>query len=293
MYGTDTILSDRDIIGVFIPTREEILLNNVKHHIPYKKENADVQLWSIYFFLNGLCKGDPLAIDLLHAPVDNWLLYNYKFWIDFVRNTTDFYTKGMDKFVNFARDQATVYGIKGSRMKELETVVKFLRKLPPDDRLYDHWDDLPKGEFVYCIPSSPIKMYEVCNRKFQETVTILYILNNLEKRLTAYGKRAIMAKNNEGVDWKALSHAIRSAEQVYWVLKYGGYRYPLKNSHFIKLVKQGKIDFNMAQAVLEDYMTEIERLKKKSTLPETVDRKRWNKWLKTTIQKYLNSVPIA
>lgn len=287
MYGTNTPTSDRDYIGVFIPTKEEVLLNDVRHHIPYKENNVDLQLWSIHFFLNALCKGDPLAIDLLHSPYNNWLIYNPWIWNTFIRNKTKFYTKTMSRFVDFAKNQATVYGIKGSRMKELEIVVDFLKKLNPNDKLYDHWDNLPTGKFIHRFLTHPLRMYEVCNKKYQETVKISYILSALEKRLTAYGKRAIMAKNNEGVDWKALSHAIRSAEQAYWILKYGFYSYPLKNHIFIKKVKLGEINFEMAQAVLEDYISEIERLTQESTLPETVDRKVWDKWLMDILQAYL------
>jgi hypothetical protein len=284
MYGTNTPTSDKDFIGVFIPTTKEILLNDIAHHIPYKKGNIDLQLWSIHHFLNLACKGETMAIDLLHAPYDNWLIYNHGIWTSFVNNKHEFYTKNMKSFVSYARKQAAVYGIKGSRMEELETVVKYLKTIDPDVKLATVWDDLPSGKHIFWLNESPYRMYQVCGRKFQETVKISYALGHLKKLLTNYGQRAKMAKDNKGVDWKAFSHAIRSAEQVYWILKYGQYSYPLKNQKFIKMVKLGEIEFEMAQAVLEDYMTEIERLIEKSTLPETVDRKRWDQWLINLLQ---------
>lgn len=290
MYGTDTESSDDDYIGIYIPTIEQLLLNNVKHHIPLKTDTIDLQIWSIHHFLKLACKGETLAIDLLHAPSNNWLIYNLHVWPELTQNKNFFYTKNMKAFVGYARKQASVYGTKGNRIQAIENVIEFLKTINPifhENKLYEYWNDLPAGEHIHFLNNeTPFRMYQVCGRKFQETVTISYILNGLQKLLTSYGKRAKMAQNNEGIDHKALSHAIRAAEQVYWILKYGSYSYPLKNSDFIKKVKLGQINFEMAIAVLEDYMSEIERLMEKSNLPETINKKVVEKWLVNLLESY-------
>jgi len=228
-----------------------------------------------------------MAMDLLHSPYHCWLLHDFHAWGFLSSHANLFYTRNMNSFIGYARKQASVYGAKGSRMKELEEVVKFCKIEHSYTRLSEIWAYLPKGEHIHFLNDESPRLYQICGRKFQETARIGYILDILENLLTNYGKRANMAKDNEGVDWKALSHAIRSAEQVYWILRYGKYKYPLKNEKFIKMVKEGKIAFEMAQAVLEDYMTEIEKLIEISNLPNEVDKKYWDKWLINLLESYL------
>lgn len=288
MYGTALPESDKDYIGVYIPLKEDMYLNSFKHHIRLQEDNLDINIWSIHEFLKLACDGETLAIDLLHSPYNCWVLYDLHVWPWLVSKKNLFYTKGMSKFVSFSMVQANKYSIKGERVKAVRDVVVFLKKYADDVRLGLIWDKLPKGPHInFLNDAKPVKLYEICGRKFQETVKISYILGNLEKVLTDYGKRAKLAENNDGVDWKSLSHAIRAAEQVYWILKHGSYSFPLKNSNFIKQVKMGKIDIKVVRTALDAYMQRIEEEINNSDLQETVDREFWDKWLIELLESYL------
>jgi len=103
-----------------------------------------------------------------------------------------------------------------------------------------------------------------------------------------YGKRAKMAANNEGIDWKGLSHAVRACEQVHFILENGDYKYPLVNRKFITDVKLGKIDFAIVDAVLTDWMDIIDELIEKSNLPETCELINWyHNWLLPIIESHV------
>jgi hypothetical protein len=130
-------------------------------------------------------------------------------------------------------------------------------------------------------------MLQVCGKKYQETVKIEYALKHLKKSLTEYGGRAMLARKNEGVDWKALSHALRSAMQVWDILTIGTYTFPSPKADYLRDVKQGKIDFTEVQEWLERIMEDIEKMLPKSNLPNEVDKKFWNSWLIETLIKYL------
>jgi hypothetical protein len=288
MHGTNTPNSDKDYMGVYIPTAEDILLNKVKHHLKLPEEyGIDIQIWSIYKFFDLACKGETLAIDLLHSPYNCWLIYS-DIWYSLVERKSEFYTKQMSSFVSFARTQAAKYGIKGSRIKAVKEVMNFLKFHNQNTKLSQIWNLLPTGDHIHFLNDiSPFRMYQVCGKKYQETVRISYIYEQLEKHLTSYGKRAMIAESDDGIDWKAISHALRSAEQVFWILNYGYYKFPLKNADFIRKVKLGEINFKMAQAVLEDYMNEIEKKMETSTLPETIDKGVWKQWLAKFLCGYL------
>lgn len=273
MYGTATEDSDKDYLGVYVPTKQDILLSKIKHQIHLPKESGlDLQMWSIHYFLKLLLQGETMAMDLLHSPYHCWVYYNHDIWTIFQESKSMFYTKNMKAFVSYARKQAAKYGVKGERISTLQQVISFLKsccKIDENQKLKNLWNYLPQPKHVHFIDGDPVRMYQVCGTKFQETVTVKYALDHLEKMLTDYGKRAMKAADNEGIDWKAISHAIRAANQVYDILKYGGYSYPLTNAKFIKMVKVGQISYEMAEAVLEDFLDEIERLMEESTLPET------------------------
>ena len=76
LYGTDTPESDTDYKGVYMPTREEILLNRVPKQISFdsnksneknNKDDIDCQLYSIHYFFDLLVKGETVAIDMIHS----------------------------------------------------------------------------------------------------------------------------------------------------------------------------------------------------------------------------------
>jgi hypothetical protein len=270
MYGTATEDSDKDYLGIFMPTREDILMNRVKKQVHLPKESGlDLQMWSIHYFLKLALQGETMAIDLLHAPYECWVYYDPDLWDIFRENKHLFYTKQMKSFIGYARKQAAKYGVKGNRIESLREVINFLCGCDRERRLVEVWKSLPTPEHVHFLPTAPVKMYQVCGKKFQETVTVQYILDRLKVELKSYGERAKKAANNEGIDWKAFSHAIRAANQVFDILTEGEYKYPLRNAKFIRMVKLGQIDYEIAEAVLTDFMDEVEKLMETSTLPET------------------------
>jgi hypothetical protein len=87
-----------------------------------------------------------------------------------------------------------------------------------------------------------------------------------------YGERAKLAANNENIDWKAVSHALRAAYQVRQILIEGTIIFPLREAAYLRQVKEGKFDFqNEVSPMFENLMTVVEELSLKSDLPEKVD----------------------
>jgi len=290
LYGTATPESDVDYLGVFVPTKRQLLLNNFPKqvHLP-KSSGLDAQLWSIHYFLKLACQGETMAMDLLHAPFSCWKIFNNDIWPELYHNSHLFYTKEMKSFVSYARKQAAKYGIKGTRIEAYEDVIKFLSNYAPyNAKLKDVWDKLPaESEHIHFLNTEPFKMYQVCGKKYQETVKVSYALEHLKKDLTGYGSRAMLARKNEGVDWKAISHALRSAYQVWDILTIGTYTFPCPNADYLRDIKQGKIDFTEVQNWLELLMKNIEEMIPKSNLPDEVDKEYWDDWLIETLNRNL------
>lgn len=288
LYGTNSETSDRDYKGVFMPTREQILLQRVPHSIneSTKKgtekntaEDTDRERYSLHYFLHLACEGETVALDMLHAPDSFWLEAS-PLWVILKNNRQRFYTKSLKAFVGYARRQAAKYGVKGSRLSEAKAVVEFLKAQPPSVRIEDVWDALPTGEHIHKTANEVGPLYEVCGKKLTARGYCSHYIPMLQAFADRYGDRARQAEENKGVDWKAVSHAFRAAYQVQHILQDGGYTYPLPETDYLKAVKSGRLHFaNEVAPKLDSLMEELEAMSAASTLPEKVDRSHWDAWL--------------
>jgi hypothetical protein len=183
---------------------------------------------------------------MLHAP-QSVIIESSHLWDVLVEQRSRFYTKNLKAFVGYARKQAAKYGIKGSRLADVRRVTKFLEKTLERTRwettlkLRDVWDHLPKGEHIH-FHEDVGKTEMDFTPKFQETARLNYVLPILAKFLTEYGVRAQQAEQNQGVDWKAISHALRAAYQVEELLQYGTMTLPSPLAPLLLSVKKGLMD---------------------------------------------------
>jgi predicted nucleotidyltransferase len=119
LYGTATSDSDLDYKGIFLPTKEQLLLGRVAKSHNYStgkndsrntKNDVDTELYSLHYFVKLACDGQTAAMDMLHAP-DGMILEKSKIWDEIVKNRQKFYTKNLKSFIDYARRQASKYGI--------------------------------------------------------------------------------------------------------------------------------------------------------------------------------------
>ncbi len=310
LYQLNTPTSDMDYKGIYLPTKDSLLLGNYKKSYSESTgndkskntaEDTDVDIYSLPYFIELACSGDTVALDMLHAnnlilPVDS-ISYGSDFWQIWKQlkyNRKMFYTKNMKSYVGYARKQANKYGIKGSRMGAVEMALSALSKLTPNFKLRDVWDGLPTNEFLIKTAmhdkssAQPLIFYEVCGRKYQDTLLVYQAYDLVNGIYKEYGDRARQAKNDEGVDWKAVSHALRASYQMLGILKDGDFEYPLPQTEFLLKVKTGQLNFvNEVQPVLDEVILEVERLAEISSLPQNVDREYWDNWLLVVYEEYL------
>ena len=287
LYGTATSDSDVDYKGIFMPTKDEVLLGRIPKSHNYStgkdeskntKSDIDVEIYSLHYFIKLACDGQTVAMDMLHAPKD-MILQSSNIWKAIINNRHKFYTKNLKSFIDYARRQASKYGIKGSRINAALQILELLKKEDSSKKMREIWDELPRIEHCYDIVPDPngMRQYQVCGKSFQESATIGYVIPILEKFYNDYGRRARSAAENKNIDWKAISHALRAAYQTKEILIENNLIFPLKMAPFLMKVKQGKFDYLTEVApVLESLMEEVEELSLSSTLPETVDRKFWD-----------------
>lgn len=294
LYGTSTESSDKDFKGIFLPTFDDCVLNNIPKTFSFStgsdktkntKDDIDEEIFSLQYFIKLASEGQTVAIDMLHCN-DECLIETSDIWKEIVKNRSKFYTKNLEAFVGYARKQAAKYSIKGSRLGSVESILNFCDTIDQSLKLKDVWKSLPDIEHVHFLNVEGIDFYQVCGKKFQSTIKVKQMVDTLSRFYDEYGERAKLAKFNDSVDWKAMSHAIRAALQVKEILTTNDLIFPLKDCRLLLEVKQGKMDFkNEVQPLLEDLMDEVEILSKQSKLPSKVNSKFWREFIINVYKK--------
>ena len=306
LYGLQTPNSDKDYKGIYLPEKDNLLLGNYAKHYSQstgddKSKNTaddiDVEIFSLPYFIELACKGETVAIDMLHAKDCMFESDLCNIWFEILKQRTKFYTKDMKSYVGYARKQANKYGVKGSRMGDVEKVINWLKFSKNEEQRFTTtirqvYTQLPTSEFIKLVrqdtKQGELKFYEICGRKYQDTLTLEQLLVHAQGIYDEYGDRAKMAKLDLGVDWKAVSHALRASYQMLGILKDGDFDYPLPQTEFLLAVKTGQLNFvNEVQPELESVIQTIEKLAESSSLPNKVDRAYWDKWLLEVYNDYL------
>jgi hypothetical protein len=137
-----------------------------------------MELYSLHYFMKLAAAGETAALDMLHVNKEN-LLISSQTWEKLVQYRTLFYTKNLKAFTQYARKQAAKYGIKGSRLNNVQTILSILKSHDPKARLRDipwqnwlqmehikPWEHIPSSESMDTYVGA--KGVEICGKKFTE-----------------------------------------------------------------------------------------------------------------------------
>jgi len=295
LFGTNTPESDHDYKGVYLPDCDSILLGNYSEAIHHttgndvsrnSKEDVDIELYSLKKFFKMVKHGDTAALELMFTP-EEMILEKDPLWDEFIiANRDKLINSKITAMIGYARQQANKYGIKGSRMGELNNIIEFLSQLEkgfdfPNPKLKLAWGQIQKEvekyEHVHLTmigKNEEFPAVDILGKKFDEHASFPYVLSILKKIYKNYGQRAREAKKNNGIDWKALSHAVRVMYQGLELLETGYITLPLKFEYLttVRLIKAGHKDYSDVQELIENLMERLEVAKKNSNLPEKVDQ---------------------
>ena len=292
LYGTETESSDHDFKGIYLPSKGDCFLNRVDSNISETtgkanskntKEDVDIEIFSLQEFMRLANNGEMIVIDLLHTPLDK-ILETSQIWELLYKNRSKFYTKNLAGYLGYIRKQTAKYGIKGSRLQAMEEVMDVLHSVPTLDFIGEHattvkdiWSKLPLNEYCRFIDNPKEKRwqhYEVCGKQLQETMRVDYARSIVKNMYDSYGARAQMAKNNEGIDWKAVSHAFRAGLQLEEIYTTGDLKYPLKDANYIRNIKTGKFHYanDGIGEELEGILLHIEDLARTCSYPDKMDK---------------------
>lgn len=290
LYGTNTSSSDHDYKSVYVPSAADILLQRVKGSLGHKvkqfegdknaPEDTDDEMYSLQRYLGLLAEGQTVTIDMLFTPKP---LLTSPLWEEIRANKDRLLTKHSAAFVGYCRTQANKYGIKGSRVAAAKDATEFFKshydRLGTTAKLHEIADLLPSiaGEHTKIVElettqGNTERFIECCNRKVSFGNTIKAAYEIYSRIYDNYGKRAKLAQTNEGIDWKALSHAVRVANEALELLATANVTFPLPNAAHILEIKCGLLPYDEVASEIERLLEEVERASEISSLRDEADK---------------------
>lgn len=319
LYGTNTENSDLDLKSIYIPEGRQIVLNKYQKTITTcrpkaefernNKDDIDLEIFSLDQFLKLLSEGQTLALDVVHAPLSEFTYINPDlFWVfqTIVDNKEKLLSKNVSAFIGYARMQAAKYGVKGSRMDVLKRTLEVLDGLHLHTKVGDHEEairnlikecdgivslektpliqlvDLPGADKKTMVPH-----IEVCDRYIPFGASVKFAKEVLTKIYEGYGNRARKAHLAGGVDWKALSHAVRVNSEGLELLRTGNITFPRPDADLLLKIKTGQLPFEEVSEMITNGLSELMEAQKISTLRDKPD----TEWMEDFIENiYTGSV---
>lgn len=294
LYGTATKDSDLDVKAVHLPGATELLLQRAPkvvssqtkadRHAKNTADDVDYESFSLQRFLGFVAEGQTVALDMLFAPDFSFMSEPHAIWREIQANKDRLLTRRYAAFVGYCRTQANRYGIRGSRvaasraaltlLAEAEVVLGTAAKLREIAPAIEEMT--AKTEHMALVDQTmqsgvDVRHWEVCGRKMPYTASIKSAHEIVERIVKEYGHRALQAERNEGVDWKAVSHAVRIGRQAIEVLETGNVAFPRADAAHLLAIKTGQLPYAVVSEEIEQLLAQIEVAAGASSLPESPD----------------------
>lgn len=289
LFGTNTEKSDKDFKGVYLPTLQNCILGDVTHSVHNSTNSivgtrntaadVDTEFYSAQKFFKMLEEGQTVALELLFTP-DEFIIESSPEWEWIRSKRSELIHRNIKAFIGYARQQADKYGLIGSKLNEIDQMITVLDKVNLHDTIKTHKDTI-----LYLMPTNHCKFETIVNKgveyeylvvngkKFDIRSSVHDVKARLVDMSLAYGDRAKQAANNENVDWKAISHAVRVCYQGIELLNDHKITLPLPNAKEILKVKNAELTFKESNDRIVILFEELNKAYLTSTLPEMIDTK--------------------
>lgn len=294
LYGTATAASDTDLKLVYVPSARDILLQRARPTVTDVRSRAegernrpgdvDRESHSLQRFLDLVLAGQPIALEMLFAPDDAMTMPPTPLWREVQALAPRLVSRQATVFLRYGKAQAERYGARGiraaaagqalsvleaaeaahgapARLGAIEPELTALAANTAHVALTDC--DVGGGRFV--------RHLDVCGRKTPLHASIKSAREMAARLQAEYGDRARFAEHAGGVDWKALSHAVRVGQEALELLRTGRLRFPLAGAGRLLDIKLGHLPYQEVAADIERLRDEVETATTISALPDQPD----------------------
>jgi len=294
LYGTATAQSDLDIKAVYLPEARDILLQRVRPAVCKVRDKAhgeknapgdvDFEAYSPAKFLDLLCDGQTVALDMLFAPDEMMITTPDPLWREIQALAPRLFSRRTTAFVSYCRQQARKYGVKGARLAAVRHALEGLKAIEDSyganaklevaaAEVRTLSDGHPLLDIVVLphADGSPATYFDIAGKKAIFSASIKGARALAQSQFDTFGERTRAAESQQGVDWKAMSHAVRIALQAVEFLNTGRVVFPRPDAGHLMAIKRGDLPYRAVAEEIEALLVEVEAAASRTPLPETAD----------------------
>lgn len=310
LYCTNTHNSDMDFKGVFIAPLKDIILRKDRNTIHEdkkvsegprnNKDDIDIEYIELRTFIDHALEGQTYAIDMLFSNPDNTITYSPE-WEFIIANRAKILSKNVKPFIGYIKKQTAKYGLKGSRLAELSRIIKYLEQFGRKEKIYEALEKVPfeMSEYITIVEQEHkfpkedkvvIERYiKILEKMHPMKRFVGEVLDACNRYYDEYGERARIAMDNNGVDWKAVSHAYRACFQLIELANTGSINFPFTGEVLSRIltIKRGEMPYTFVQDDLPILMEKaIAAVENSTFLQDQPDKEFWDNFLYDTYIKY-------
>ena len=309
LYGTNTENSDKDYLGIYLNTKEELLgLQNseeLTENIESKLDNGrntkdavDCKYYELRKFCRLAMNGNPTVLEILFVNKEN-ILEITKEGEELLKLKKEFISNRIyNSFMGYAISQKKKAFIKSENLNHIERFYNWINTFvsvkdsPISNMTFNDFYNAIKDKSVF---ENHIKFF---NNDHNDTMfqcgDLIFSINILMKKLKDSLKlrldKASWRKDGilqYGCDYKFMSHNVRLLLEGMEIIKTNNLILPLQYKELVKSIKLGKIENNKVIELMNKYEDEFHIFKNNNNLPEKANYNIINNFIINTYFNYL------
>lgn len=302
IYGTSVPTSDKDYKGLMLPKFKDIILqrapktfneNTNNTNTKNTKDDVDFEVYALHYWLKLFQDGQTVCYDMLFTP-PKFIIQNDPIWFELVKNKDRLINSKITAFAGYCQSQAAKYSLKGSNLSAYRSATDFFTKQSPNLRLRDirhnivdqlinvsalesnyneKQEQLIKFVTLDTKASGPEEYLQVGPKtKVPMTAKCSLAADIFKTQFDKYGERAKLAETNQGVDWKALMHAVRICEEAKELLLTGKITFPRPEKDLLLQIRKGELAYAKVADIIVNGLDELQAAKLKTKLRSEPDK---------------------
>jgi len=290
LYGTAVEGSDLDFKSIYVESFGDVVHRRIKPTINFSDIDTsagilDLEIFTLAQWAQLALCGQTVAIELLFSDQPLGTRETWGPLRDVLKPLI--ISKNVEKMVGYCRAQAPSYSVKTQRLCEAkEALIAFetLEQSKPGSKVGD-WprtmDTLANGDHMELVSVvvtngdkySTAPALSVCGRKIPFYNGVQYSIDStLQPLVDRYGRRAQAAASADGVDWKAVMHAIRVSSETVELLQTGHITFPRPDASRLLSIRKGQVPYEELAEELDEWVVRVEEASAASELPDQPNR---------------------
>ena len=148
------------------------------------------------------------------------------------------------------------------------------------DLLREHYQDAEGARlWTEHTANMDVRHIEICGKSFGETTPLKLWLDPLLQLRGRYGSRSQQAKEDRGIDLKAMYHAVRICSEMNEILTTGNLTYPRPEASLLLDIRNGKLTNREVGDLIDRLICTGDELFEASTLRERPDDEWLDNWM--------------